>query len=257
MSPLGAEAIRGALISENDKLADLARETDPQTPIPSCPGWTLTELTKHVGRGHLWAATMVADRMSTPLAPKEVPNGKPPADADGADRWLRESAQTVVNNVDATGAETPIWTFIGPKPAEWWIRRRLHEATVHGADLTLALGREVDMAPEIAADGLSEWFALWRGPGRGQGPLLAEGDTVRLHATDSALGDGADWTIRSSGEGIDFEESQDARESAVTVTGSVVDLFMVMLRRVATDDPRLTITGDPAVLVNLLARTPF
>lgn len=259
MSPLGAAALRGALISENDRLADLARETDPQTPIPSCPGWTLTELVKHVGRGHRWASTMVADRMSTPLDPKAVPGGKPPE--GGADRWLRDSAQTVLDSVDATGADVPVWTFVGPKPAQWWIRRRLHEATVHGADLALALGREVDMAPEIAADGLSEWLALWQVTGRGEGstepPLLADGHTVGLHATDTALGDDADWTIRPSDDGIDVDRAPGAGTAAVTVDGTIVDVFLMMLRRVATDDPRVTVSGDTSVLVDLLARTPF
>lgn len=251
MSELGPDSIRAALISENDQLADLALTADPETPIPTCPGWTLANLTTHVGRGHRWAATMVADRATDFLEYRSVPNGKAPGDREGADRWLRESAQLVLDNVDATGADEPIWTFIGPKPAQWWVRRRLHEATVHRADVLLALGREVTMEPAIAADGLSEWLALWRTPGRSaEEPMLADGHTVHLHAVD-----GGEWSIRPAGAVIDWDHSRTA--AAVEISGTALDLLLMMTRRIGTDDPRLRMTGDVNVLVDLLARTPF
>ena len=42
------------------------------------------------------------------------------------------------------------------KPAGWWIRRRVHEQTVHRADAALALGVGFQLDPELAADGVSE-----------------------------------------------------------------------------------------------------
>ncbi|KAA0021623.1 maleylpyruvate isomerase family mycothiol-dependent enzyme [Antrihabitans cavernicola] len=251
MSQLGPDAVRSALISENDLLADLAQTSDPETPIPTCPGWTLANLTTHVGRGHRWAAAMVADHATDYLDTKAVPDGRPPRDAEGADRWLRDSAQLVLDNVDGTGAGVPIWTFTGPRPAQWWIRRRLHEATVHRADVLLALGHEVTMDHDIAADGLSEWLTLWQTPGRGRSDaLLAEGHTVHLHGTD-----GGEWSIRPAGAMIDWDDNNS--DAAVEVSGTALDLLLMMTRRIGTDDPRLTTSGDHAVLSDLLAKTPF
>ena len=44
--------------------AELARITDGdlERPVPTCPGWTFRQLATHVGRGHRWAAQIVATR---------------------------------------------------------------------------------------------------------------------------------------------------------------------------------------------------
>ena len=63
-----------------------------------------------------------------------------------------------LDSVDAVGAHTPVWTFIGPRPAQWWIRRRVHEATVHRADAAIALGADYQLTPQVAADGIDEWL---------------------------------------------------------------------------------------------------
>ena len=33
---------------------------DLERPVPTCPGWTLRQLATHLGRGHRWAAQIVA-----------------------------------------------------------------------------------------------------------------------------------------------------------------------------------------------------
>jgi hypothetical protein len=60
--------------------------------------------------------------------------------------------------VDAIGPGSEVSTFVGPKAAAWWIRRRLHEATVHRADAAIALGVPYELSAELAADGISEWL---------------------------------------------------------------------------------------------------
>jgi hypothetical protein len=56
------------------------------------------------------------------------------------------------------GPEVIVATFSGPRPAQWWIRRLLHETTVHRADAALAVAEPYELAPEIAADGIDEWL---------------------------------------------------------------------------------------------------
>ena len=48
------------LLAENDRLATLLTTADPATPVPTCPGWSLLQLLRHVGRGHRWAARTAA-----------------------------------------------------------------------------------------------------------------------------------------------------------------------------------------------------
>ncbi len=150
--------VRDALIEETAAFGELIRGADPATPVPTCPEWTLQQLFRHVGRGNRWAAQIVADRRDTALDPREVRDGKPPDDRDAAIDWLNAGAALILDSVDDVGADTEVWTFIGPRPAQWWIRRRLHEATVHKADAAIALGIDVELAPEVAADGIDEWL---------------------------------------------------------------------------------------------------
>src|SRR4029078_8095309 len=79
----------------------------------------------------------------------------------------------------------------------WWIRVRLHEATVHRADAALALGLDYDLSPELAADGISEWIERVSVQSRSQPPPLEVGRTLHLHATDDGLGPTGEWTITS------------------------------------------------------------
>ncbi|WP_330180491.1 maleylpyruvate isomerase family mycothiol-dependent enzyme [Nocardia sp. NBC_01503] len=264
MAFLDLEAQRAALLDHTERLADLVREADRDTPIPTCPGWTLTELLIHLGGGHHWAATMIAERATTRLSRAATPHRTPPADPDEADNWLRRSAETVLDAVDATGSDVPIWTPIGPPlPARWWIRRRLHEATVHGADAALALGREVDLEPELAADGLSEALEILRtalvftarSTSGDSTPALGGGEILSLYATDDGLKHPRAWTIRPNGDTIQW--NHDPGPGTVTVRGSVVALFLTMLRRIPVDTARLDITGDRDVLTQWLERTVF
>ena len=150
------------------------------------------------------AAVIAGPRRSSPsgrppLDPRAVENGKPPPDPDEAISWLHGGAKRLIDAVEQTGVETPVWTFLGPRPAYWWVRRRLHEATVHRADAALALGLDYALAPELAADGIGEWLErVASQAGRDDAPLpLEDGQTLHLRATDPGLGVGGRWTIRS------------------------------------------------------------
>jgi len=154
-----------ALTGQNQELSELLRDGDWSVPVPTCPGWTLLQLLRHVGRGDRWAAQIITDRADTSLDPRLVREGKPPADAPGAVRWLSQGPLILLAAVEDTGPSTEVSTFTGPKPAAWWTRRRLHEATVHRADAAIALGVPYKLSAELAADGISEWLERPGGPG--------------------------------------------------------------------------------------------
>lgn len=244
-----------ALIDQNRLLGELVRTADPSAPVPSCPGWTVRQLLTHVGRGHRWAAKIVRDRADAPVDPRTVPGGKPPADTSAAVDWLDESGRLLLDAVTATGADTPVWTFVGPQPAAWWIRRRLHESVVHRADLALALGAPYEVEPEVAADGVSEWLALVAARPAGDTPPLAAGTTLHLHATDDGLGPDGEWMVRGTGTGITWEHGHG--KGTVAVRGSAADLLLGAMRRIAADDPRLQVLGEATVWTAWRDSTPF
>jgi hypothetical protein len=120
-----------------------------------------------------------------------------PDDPAQHEAWLTESADLVAEAVAAAGDE-PVWTFTGPRPARWWARRRAHEVAVHLADAQFAAGRDVDLAPGFAVDGVDQWPGLVVAstaiPDQAR-ELGGNGQTLHFHATDPDLdGTGSGWS---------------------------------------------------------------
>lgn len=249
-----------ALIAENAALADLLRDADLSTPVPTCPEWTLEQLMRHVGRGDRWCAQIVAEQSTDFIDPRTVDGGKPPAGRDNEIAWLQAGPQQLIDAVAATGAETPVWTFLGPRPAAWWIRRRLHEALVHRADAAIALGVEFEVEPAVAADAISEWLerceerANAEGPAGGDRPVADE-HSLHLHATDPGLGEAGEWTILGRPDGIAVEQGHG--KATVALRGPARDLLLAVVRRRSAAEQGLEVFGDAGVWDTWLARTPF
>jgi uncharacterized protein (TIGR03083 family) len=243
--------IAAALIAENEAFGEVLLGGDSGTEVPTCPGWTFRHLLRHVGRGHRWAAQIVDDRLADVLDPRDVRNGKPPDDADGAVDWLIGGARALLEAVDRVGGATPVWTFLGMRPAAWWIRRRLHEVTVHRADAELALGRDFALSPELAADGLMEWLERVVVQADSEQSPLATSQTLHLCASDG----GGEWTLRSDGAELTLDQSH--AEADATVSGDATSLLLAVVRRIPADDPRISVSGDDAVWRGWLQRTPF
>lgn len=240
------------LLEQNRLFADLLRGADWSTPVPTCPGWTLTQIFRHVGRSPRWAYEIVRTRAGGYIEPRSVPGGKPPADRDGAIAWFQEGPRLVVEAV-AADPDVTVWTTIGPRPARWWVRRLLHEAVVHRADAALALGVDYQVEPAIAADGISEWLGLVST--LGGTAMLPDGATLQLKATDDGLGAGGEWTARGGPERISWEHGPGPGD--VEVRATAADLLLALMRRMPADDPRLAVTGDPERWTTWLTRTDF
>lgn len=241
-----------ALLAQTELFGDLVRDADPSVEVPTCPGWTLRQLFRHLGRGHRWAAEIVRDRLDQYLDPRTVPDGKPPPDRGGALRWLGDSAHAVLDAVSHTGEGTLVWTFLGRRPASWWIRRRLHEATVHRADAALALGLPYDLPADLAADGISEWLDRLAADRRDGRPVpLDPGITFSVRATDTNTA----WLLTGQEHGMSW--THDGAEAAVAIQGSAVDLLLALTRRKADSEAGVEVTGAHTVWRDWLARTPL
>jgi uncharacterized protein (TIGR03083 family) len=239
--------------------AELARiiDGDLDRPVPACPGWTFKQLATHVGRGHRWSAQIVATRATAPVSTRDVPDGKLPEDPAEHQAWLNASADLVAEAVTAVGDE-PVWTFTGPRPARWWARRRAHEAAVHLADAQLAAGRDVDLAPGFAADGVDEWLGLvvasTANPDQAR-ELGGDGQTLHFHATDPGLGGTGEWLVTRTPSGITVEPGH--AKADVAVRAPAARLLLLLTRRIPASDPGVEIFGEQALLTHWLEHTPF
>ncbi|MCE3553582.1 maleylpyruvate isomerase N-terminal domain-containing protein, partial [Pseudonocardia sp. RS11V-5] len=50
------------IVTQTDLLVRDAGDADLRAPVPSCPGWTLGALVRHVDGGHRWAEAIVRTR---------------------------------------------------------------------------------------------------------------------------------------------------------------------------------------------------
>lgn len=58
--PLPYDTYREAIGRETLRFADAVRDADPVGAVPSCPGWTLADLTRHVGALQRWFCVLLS-----------------------------------------------------------------------------------------------------------------------------------------------------------------------------------------------------
>ncbi len=246
---------RAALISETAAFGELFRGADDSLEVPTCPDWTLRQLFRHVGRGNRWCAQIIAERRHEPLDPRDVRDGKPPEDPDAAIDWLNAGARAVIDAVDRVGSDARVWTFVGPRPAGWWVRRRVHEQTVHRADAALTLGVPFTLDAELAADGVSETVDRAILMAARGGPAVAPGTALHLHATDDGLGPTGEWTVTNGEDGMAWSHSHGKGDAAVR--GPATGLLLAVNRRQSVEAAGLELFGDATVWQTWLDRTAF
>jgi uncharacterized protein (TIGR03083 family) len=259
MPQLNADRYAVEIEESTAGLAEIVAEHDQSLPIPTCPEWTLRQLATHVGRAHRWAAEITRTRSDTPIPFRQVPDGKLPDDRAGQCAWLRAGAARIVSAVREADSDL-VWSFTGPTPAGFWLRRMAHETLVHRADAQLAAGAEPEpvIEADVAADAIDEWLMLLTS---GLGDVverlqaLPAGAGLHIHATDDGLGGRGEWMIRHDAGGLAVEPGHGKGDAALT--GPAVSLLLVLMRRRPASDPAVTLHGDSAVLDGWLASTAF
>jgi uncharacterized protein (TIGR03083 family) len=218
---------------------------DPAARVPTCPKWPLRVLVGHIGQAHRWAADIVR---SGP-APVPDPCTSDPGHPANWSGWLHEGAADLIDAVAA--AESPVWTFFGPRPATFWLRRMLHDTTVHHADAALMTNNEFTVAPDLATDAITEWLEILSDPvtptlNPDFAALRGTGETLRLRPDT-----GEPWLITRTPEGVRWTRA--TLPADATLTGPVQNLLLVLTRRLPPD--QITITGDRDLADHWLAHT--
>ena len=83
-----AERRRQALRAYTERLADNVGATAPDTAVPTCPGWTVSDLAAHVGETLNWVSEIIERRISDPTRAAH-------GDGDGARRAGRLARMAV------------------------------------------------------------------------------------------------------------------------------------------------------------------
>ena len=237
-----------AIASEGGAMADAAAEAGLDTPVFTCPGWTVRDVVLHTGEVHRWA-TAVLRLQVTNL-------GQVPADSlamlpndTAALDWFRVG---VADLLDALGAADPTVLYgsffeNSPMPRlTFWARRQAHELGIHRVDVELAAGRCTPFAPAYAADGIDEFLCGF--VSRKRTPLKS--DTPRTLVVAPTDVDDR-WMLTISADPphahrLDAAETDAVRRAADCVVGGAAsDLYRAVWNR--GDLAPLALEGDAQI----------
>ncbi|MDH6114798.1 uncharacterized protein (TIGR03083 family) [Kitasatospora sp. MAP12-15] len=247
---------RAAVAAQAEHFVALLKDADLTTTVPSCPGWTLTDLVRHTGSVHRWFSTLLSKLPQQPPTSREVDLQLPAEDAGYPD-WLAASAALAAETFAATDLAAPMWAWGVDQHARFWVRRMLFETLVHRVDAETALGLTPAIDRALAVDGVDEFLVNLPNAGL-FAPKVAQlrgtDQTIRFRCTD---GDG-DWLVRLRPDG--FGLVADPAEVAVadaTVQGTAADLLLLAYGRLERTAGSLTADGDQQLLDLWFANSEF
>jgi len=223
--------------------------------VPSCPEWSVDDLTWHVGMVYLHTATAMREGTEPAEWPPHFDDSYP------ALELIDRAYGDLVGEFAARSPQEHTGGWYGPdQTAGFWIRRMAQETVIHRIDAELGTGQPVAPVPDdLAIDGIdellkvfvafsvSEWSdhfteALAGSPGR----------TFAIEA--DGYGYGTPWRGSMSPgqltvEGGPGEKITSSLPADVTVSGSPTAVLRWAWNRETPGEPSaVTIAGDPDVL---------
>ncbi|WP_454856797.1 maleylpyruvate isomerase family mycothiol-dependent enzyme [Promicromonospora soli] len=240
MTELNAELARQAILEHTRRLAESAAAAGPDTPVPTTPAWTITDLVEHVGQTQHWTAEIIERRITDPTQlPTEVPDL--PADPREWQAWLSRSAQRLTSAFPDDALDAQVFNAAGDERSgtRFWLTNVLNEAVVHGFDAANAADRPDDIDADIAAALVSHHLAMLTSPtwemmrSESAHAIRGTGETLQWLATDTAH-DGGAWFIDRRSDGATWRPG--TQPADVTVTGPARSLLLTLVRRLPLSD---------------------
>lgn len=259
-----------AVAAEAAGFVSVVKGADLSTAAATCPGWTLEDLTRHVGSVHRWFTELLRQRVQQPPTSREV-DLRLPEHPDALPDWLAASAAEAAEVFAATDLDAPMWAWGVDQHARFWVRRMLFETLVHRVDAQLALGLPPHVDRALAVDGIDEFltnlpFAAPFAPLTAQ--LRAPDRTIRFSCTDVDVdvdvdGDGGgagygDWLVALRPDGFALvADRAEPRTADAAVRGTAADLLLLLYGRLDHRGEAFGLLGDPDLLADWFAHSAF
>jgi len=223
--------------------------TDLAAAVPTCPGWTVADLTRHVGEVYLHKTAAIREGAEPdPWPPEELAQEEPLALLDRAYAELVE-AFAAHRPQDAAGS----W-YTPDQTVGFWIRRMAQETVIHRIDAELGTGQPVAPVPDdLAVDGIDELLkvflafsvATWGGAFT---DILA-GSPGRTYTVRT---DGAAWRVRTGPGQVTVADGAGGDPAEVTVSGPPAAVLRWVWNREGPDEPgAVTVEGPPEAVQEL------
>jgi uncharacterized protein (TIGR03083 family) len=224
---------------------------DPAAAVPSCPGWTVADLTRHVAEVYLHKTLAMREGAE--------PDPWPPAGL-AAEEPLALLDRAYAGLVGEFAARKP-----GDRAGSWytpdqtvgfWARRMAQETVIHRIDAELAARQPVAPVPaDLAVDGIDELLkvfvafsvAEW---GDYFTDILA-GSPGRSYTVRT---DGAAWRVRTGAGMFAVDDGAGDGAADVTVSGPPTAVLRWIWNREGPGEPSgVTVEGAPEAVEELRA----
>lgn len=173
-------------------------------------------------------------------------SAKSKLDGDELLDWFEVGGEELVRSLRENDGKGPCPNFNpgSAKTVAWWVRRQLHETTVHRWDIEKALGVQTPIDSTVAADGVDEFldvFVRTRGKQTLNGPL-------ELRSSAPARS----WTLRPAKKPGRLDINAEGVVPAVEVIGRPEELLLVLWGRLGLHEAEVAIVGDESVADTLV-----
>jgi uncharacterized protein (TIGR03083 family) len=216
--------------------------------VPSCPGWTVGDLARHVGGVYRRTRMRIGTSPDEPWGPPDLPaEVVPAADDPAVVSWFTEELGQLGEFLEPLDPDTPAWNWAPQaRTAAFWFRRMAHETAVHRWDAQLATTLPEPLESKLAGDTVAEALDTFLPSGRWRNPHRRTG-LVHLNATDL----GQEWYLRLKDNGVALLDTDtllddDTHPARAAAGGTASDLALALWGRVAFDV--LETAGDPELL---------
>ena len=235
-------------------------QLDLTAAVPTCPGWSVADLTRHVGQVYLHKTVAMREGAE--------PDDWPPKEIEAADplALLDRSYAELLAEFATRKPEDPSGGWYHPdRTVGFQIRRMAQETVIHRVDAELAAGQPVAPIPaDLAIDGVDELLKIFVAYGVAEwGDFFADildgspGHTVQVRADD------ATWQVRTGPGVVEVADGEaggggahrvvDADDPAeATVSGPPAAVLRWVWNRESPGQPsEVTIDGSPEALEEL------
>lgn len=232
----------------------VAGESAPD--VPSCPGWSLSDLVAHLGRVHRYVARAVdervteapdaaditiyelpADHRGWPMPDQEPNRGPLPV---GLVDWFAVGAARLEGLFAERDPADRVWTWSVEQTVGFWLRMQTIEAAVHRWDAQRTVGTPDEIPADLAADAVAQALDVMAPARRAwQHAPAGAGEVFRFRQSD---GTGV-WAVQFDGDQVRRADTEGSCD--VELAGSASDLMLYQWQRVGQD--ALTVRGDRAV----------